>query len=81
VTTGSWIVGGELGEGAADGHLGLADVGVHGASATIGYVLNSNLQLNVGWERFLYKRSAGVFYNGAPRIAMDAGFLHLQFQI
>jgi outer membrane protein OmpU len=81
ITTGPWIVGGELGEGTADGRLGSPDLSVHGASATVGYVLNSNLQLNVGWERFLYKRDTGVFYNGAPRATMDAGFLHLQFQV
>jgi hypothetical protein len=81
LTTGPWIVGGELGEGSADGRLGSPDLGVHGASATVGYVLNSNLQLNAGWEQFLYKRNTGAFYNGLPRIKMDAGFLHLQFQV
>lgn len=81
LTTGPWIVGGELGEGNADGRLGSPNLGVHGVSATVGYVLNSNLELNAGWEQYLYKRDAGVFYNGRPRIRMDAGFLHLQFQI
>lgn len=80
VTYGSWIVGGEWGNGAADGGLGEPGIGVHGASATIGYVVNSNLQMDVGWERFNYSRDAGVFYNGRPRIQMDAGFLHFQFQ-
>ena len=81
ITTGPWIVGGELGEGTADGRLGSPDLSVHGASAAVGYVLNSNLQLNVGWEHFTYKRDTGVFYNGLPGITMDAGFLHLQFQV
>jgi hypothetical protein len=81
ISNGPWIVGGELGEGDADGRLGAPSLGVHGESATVGYVLNSNIQLNVGWERFLYKRDTGNFYNGLPRIGMDAGFLHLQFQV
>ncbi len=81
VTNGPWIVGGELGDGTADGKLGAPTIGVHGASATVGYVLNSNLQLNVGWQRLHYSRNAGTFYNGLPRIGMDAGFLHLQFQV
>jgi hypothetical protein len=81
VTYGPWIVGGEWGNGAADGRLGEPTIGVHGASATIGYVVNSNLQLDVGWERFNYSRDTGVFYNGRPRIRMDAGFLHFQFQV
>ncbi|MEI9930735.1 MAG: hypothetical protein WDM89_09340 [Rhizomicrobium sp.] len=81
ITNGSWIVGGELGEGDADGHLGAPDLGVHGQSATVGYVLNSNIQLNVGWEHFLYKRDIGVFYNGAQSVGMNAEFLHIQFQV
>ena len=81
VTTGPWIVGGELGEGSADGRLGSPYLSIHGASANIKYVLNANLQLNAGWEQFLYKRNIGDFYNGMPRIKMDAGFLHLQFQV
>ena len=81
LTRGSWIVGGEWGDGTADGRLGQPSIGVRGASATLGYVINSNLQLNVGWERFHYSRDAGDFYNGLPSISMDAGFLHLQFQI
>lgn len=81
LSNGSWIVGGELGSGTADGRLGDPTIGVHGASATVGYVLNSNMQLNVGWERFHYTRDVGKFYNGAPRIDMDAVFLHLQFQV
>ena len=48
---------------------------------TIGYVLNSNLQLNLGWQHLHYDRDIGTFYNGAPRIDMDAAFLHLQFQV
>lgn len=81
ITTGSWIVGGELGEGTADGRLGSPDLSVHGASATIGYVLNSNIQLNLGWEHFTYKRDTGAFYDGSQNVSMDAGFLHLQFQV
>jgi hypothetical protein len=81
ITTGPWIVGAELGEGTADGRLGSPDLSVHGASATIGYVLNSNLQLNLGWEHFTYKRDIGAFYDGTQSVSMDAAFLHLQFQI
>lgn len=81
ITQGSWIFGAELGSGDADGRLGAPSLGAQGASATIGYVLNSNMQLNVGWEHFLYTRNAGTFYNGLPRIHLDAVFLHLKFQV
>ncbi|HTT98242.1 MAG TPA: hypothetical protein VMF58_09345 [Rhizomicrobium sp.] len=81
LSNGPWIIGGELGQGDADGQLGAPNLGIQGQSATVGYVLNSNMQLNVGWERFIYKRNTGAFYNGLPRIDMKAGFLHLQFQV
>ena len=54
---------------------------MHAAEAALGYVVNSNLQLNIGWERYRYGRDIGLFYNGAPDITMNAGFLHAQFQI
>jgi len=81
LTHGSWILGAELGDGTAEGRLGAATLGLHAASATIGYVLNSNLQLNVGWEQFAYHRDAGTFYNGRDRIKMNAGFLNFEFKV
>ncbi|HEX4859877.1 MAG TPA: hypothetical protein VFV07_01485, partial [Rhizomicrobium sp.] len=81
ITRGSWIFGGEWGSGAADANGAEPDIGVHGASATLGYVVNTNLQVNVGWEQFHYHRDSGVFYNGAQRIEMDAGFLNFEFKV
>lgn len=81
VTHGSWIAGGEWGDGNADGRLGAPTLGLHAASATIGYVVNSNLQINLGWEQFRYRRDTGTFYNGAPHIDMDAGFLNFEFKV
>jgi hypothetical protein len=81
VTHGSWIAGGEIGDGTADGGLGMPTIGVRGYSAAVGYVLNSNLQLNLGWQHLHYDRDIGAFYNGAPRINMSATYLHLQFQV
>ena len=31
--------------------------------------------------RFLYHRNAGTFYNGMPRIEMNAGFLNFEFKV
>lgn len=81
VSRGSWILGGELGEGRADGGLGNPTLGLHAVSATLGYVLNSNLQINLGWERFIYHRDAGAFYNGAQRMGMHATFLNFEFKV
>lgn len=81
LTRGSWILGGEWGGGSAEGGSLAPTLGLHAASATLGYVLNANLQLNLGWEQFLYHRTSGTFYNGARRLEMNAGFLNIEFKV
>jgi hypothetical protein len=78
VSTGPWIVGGEYGDGTADG---TPKLGVRGVSTSIGYVFNANLQATLGWQQLRYSRNSGTFYNGAPRIRMDAAFLHLRLHV
>jgi len=78
LSTGAWIVGGEYGDGTAEG---APKLGVDGVSASVGYVFNANLQATLGWQQLRYDRDAGTFYNGAPRIRMDAAFLHLKLHI
>ncbi|HEY0300658.1 MAG TPA: hypothetical protein VGC36_04970 [Rhizomicrobium sp.] len=73
---GSWSLGAEFGNGGADGSLGLDTIGTHAYLIDVGYAVNSNLQLSGGWQRLNYSRSGGAFYNGLPRIEMDALFLH-----
>ena len=80
-TYGSWIAGGELIQGDADGSAGLPTLGVHGYQASLGYVINSNLQLTAGWQQLRYGRDAGAFYNGLSVIKMNAEYLHLDFHI
>jgi hypothetical protein len=75
-THGSWSLGAEFGTGRADGSLGLPTLLVHAYTVDAAYGVNSNLQLSGGWQRLNYARSSGVFFNGAPRIEMDAVFLH-----
>ena len=77
LTIDSWIVGVEAGNGAVDKIKALPGGGLHGYQASIGYVFNPGLELSTGWQRLTYNRSSGAFYNGGPRIAMDAAFLHL----
>ena len=81
VTYRSWLAGFELINGTADGALGSPTLNVQGYEASIAYALNSNLQLTAGWQRLRYSRSAGLFYNGAPAIPMNAEFLHLDFHV
>lgn len=81
LTYGSWSAGVELGNGRSDGFLGAPTFGTHGLLVDAAYAVNSNLQLTAGWEKLNYSRSAGLFYNGAPVIGMDAVFLHAVLNI
>jgi hypothetical protein len=47
----------------------------------VGYTLNTNMALTLGWQQWNYATAPGVFYNGSPHIKMDAGYLHLNFHI
>jgi hypothetical protein len=61
--------------------LALPAMGIHGYEASVGYTLNTNMALTLGWQQWNYATAPGVFYNGLSRIKMDAGFLHLNFHI
>jgi len=77
---GSWSIGGEFGNGAADGAFGLPTLGMHAYMVDAAYAVNSNLQISGGWQRLNY-HSTATFYNGLPRIEMDAFFLHAALNI
>jgi hypothetical protein len=81
ITDGPWLAGFELGNGDADVAPGAPALGLHAYQASIGYVLNANMQITTGWQRIDYARSSGSFFNGAPRLGLDAGFLHLNFHV
>lgn len=77
LTDDAFVLGVEYGSGDADGVAGLPHLGLTGYQASLGYVLNANIQATVGWQRLDYGRSAGTFFNGGSRLGLDAGFLHL----
>jgi hypothetical protein len=81
LTRGSWSLGGEFGNGDADGMLGAPTLGVHAYMIDAAYAVNANLQISGGWQKLYYARSTGTFYDGAPRIDMDAVFLHAVLNI
>jgi hypothetical protein len=81
VSYGSWSAGFEFGNGRSDGLLDEPTLGTHALLIDAAYAVNSNLQLSAGWEKLNYSRNVGVFYNGAPIISMDAGFLHAVLNI
>lgn len=80
-TYGSWVWGAEYGNAVAGSPAGLPRVGLNGYQASLGYMLNNNWQITGGWQRLDYARNSGVFFNGAPRLNMDAGFLHLNLHV
>lgn len=74
-----WIAGVEYGNGHADGVA--PELGLNGYQASLGYVPNRNWQITGGWQRLDYSRSAGMFFNTASNLKMDAGFLHLNLHV
>lgn len=81
ISYGSWSAGFEFGNGRSDGLLDAPTLGTHALLVDAAYALNTNLQLSAGWQKLNYSRNAGVFYNGAPVIGMDAVFLHAVLNI
>ena len=77
LTDGDFVVGTEYGNGVADKVSTLPRLGLNGYQGSVGYVLNPSIQITAGWQQLDYSRSSGTFFNGSPRIRMDAGFLHL----
>lgn len=80
LTYNDWTVGAEFGDGDA-GRVGPAPhLGITGYQASLGYRFSDSIGVSTGWQRLNYARSAGRFYNGAPRIKLDAAFAHLNFK-
>lgn len=76
----SWTAGFETVDGIADGSGALPSLGLHGYESELGYALNANLALTLGWQRLNYSRSNGDFYSG-PKFHGDAYFLHADFHV
>jgi hypothetical protein len=76
-----WVAGFEYGNAVAGSAPGAPRLGLNGYQASLGYVLNANWQITGGWQRLDYARSSGLFFNGGPRLDMDAGFLHLALHV
>ena len=80
-TYGQWVAGVEYGNGVAGSVATQPRIGLNGYQASLGYVLNTNWQITGGWQKLDYARSSGLFFNGAPNLSMDAGFLHLNLHV
>ena len=81
LTQGAWIAGAEYESGTADKELGLAGIRERGWQPSIAYVMNANLQWTLGYQHLHFREGIGAFYNGKPRVGMNATYLHANFQI
>jgi hypothetical protein len=78
---GPWVGGIEYSDGTANGMPDAPRLDVSGYETTIGYRINANMQLSVGWQRLNYRRDTGAFFDGSDRLGMNAEFLHLKFHV
>jgi hypothetical protein len=75
-----WTMGVEYGDGDAERAGTAPHLGLTGYEASLGYNFSSSIAPAIGWQHLTYDRSSGNFTNGAPRIALDAVFLHLNLK-
>ena len=80
VTHNAWSAGLEYGTGTADAVAALPRLGLNGWEASLGYKLSDSISASTGWQHLVYSRSAGVFFNGAPQLKLEAVFLHLNLK-
>jgi hypothetical protein len=80
VTYNAWMLGMEYGNGDADAVAGSPRLGVNAYQAGLSYTFSSSIAVSAGWQRLVYQRSNGAFYNGLPRVDLDAAFLHINLQ-
>jgi hypothetical protein len=80
-TKGAWIAGLEYSDARAGDEPGLPGLHESGYQPSVGYVVNANLQLTLGWQHLRFTRDSGDFYDGKPDVSLQAVFLHLQFKV
>jgi len=77
VTDRQWSGAIEYGNGVADAVAGQPRLGLNGLEASLGYKLSDSIAVSTGWQHLGYTRNAGLFFNGAPQLKLDAVYLHL----
>jgi hypothetical protein len=75
---GAWIAGLEYSWSEV---TGAPDLDLAGFQVSGGYKVNDNLQVTAGWQWYDYRRNLGTFYNGAPKIDLNAAFLVLTYEL
>lgn len=76
----AWMLGMEYGNGDADAVAGNPRLGVNAYQGSLGYTFSDSISVSGGWQRLVYQRSSGVFYNTLPRVNLDAVYLHVNLK-
>lgn len=81
VSDGTWSAGVEYGNGIAGSAVpGQPRIGLNGVQASLGYRVNASISASTGWQHQIYNRDSGAFFNGSPRLSMDAVFVNLNLK-
>ncbi len=80
ITHGDWSAGLEYGTGVADSVSALPRLGLNGLEVSFGHRISDSIALSAGWQHLAYSRSSGLFFNGAPRLKLEAVYLHLNLR-
>jgi hypothetical protein len=80
VTDGAFSLGVEYGDGDADKVANLPHLAMVGYQAGAAYALSGSVQISAGWQHWAYARSSGTFFNAAPHLSLEGGFLHLNLK-
>jgi hypothetical protein len=74
---GDWSVAAEYSHGVAERVAGFPRLGLNGMQGSLRYAIDPSLAISGGWQRLGYSRDAGAYFNGAPKLEMDAIFVKL----
>jgi hypothetical protein len=75
-----WNASLEYGSGVAGRAAGNARLGLSGMEAQIAHTVSDSILASVGWQKLIYGRDTGTFYDGSKRLSLDAFFLHLSLR-
>ena len=75
-----WMAGLEYGNGIADAVPGASRLTHNGLEASLGYSVSGSASISTGWQRQVYTRGSGIFFNGLPQLKLDAFYLHVNLK-
>lgn len=80
VSWNGWSGSLEYGSGIAGGAAGNARLGLNGLEAQLARSFSDSILASLGWQKLIYDRDSGVFFDGSKRLSLDAFFLHISLR-